>query len=131
MDTLETYQLFMPTNVTPQKKRWEIYLCWSFFIGIRGAALRDNQEWWKSYAWGYQDPTGPHTLGLHTSTFCFSINTVLSHKLGASFIVCYSLFLLCFLFIWVRPPCLFTLRESYWRFGLIWFGCIEIFGIKM
>jgi hypothetical protein len=22
--------LFMPTNVTPQKKRWEISLCWSF-----------------------------------------------------------------------------------------------------
>jgi hypothetical protein len=37
--------LFMPTNVTPQKKKWEISLCLSFFTGIRGAAPRDIQEW--------------------------------------------------------------------------------------
>jgi hypothetical protein len=37
--------LFMPTNVTPQKRDGR-YLCVEvFFTGIRGAAPRDIQEW--------------------------------------------------------------------------------------
>jgi hypothetical protein len=44
---------------------------------------------------------------------------------------CCSLFLFCFIYIWGRPSYLFILRESYWRFGLIWFGCTERFGIEM
>ena len=39
-------------------------------------------------------PLNQHTLGLHTSNFCFFIWNTLSHKLGASF----CLFLLWFLF---------------------------------
>ena len=43
-------------------------------------------------------PLDLHTLGLHTSNFCFSDRNTLSHKLGASFC------LFRFDFYFVRPP---------------------------
>jgi hypothetical protein len=36
--------IFMPTNVTPQEKKGDIFVL-TFFIGIRGVAPTDIQEW--------------------------------------------------------------------------------------
>jgi hypothetical protein len=96
----------------------DIFVLKFFHRNYRSCA-KSHSRMVKTISWRCQDPTRLQTLGLHTSTSCFSINAVLSHKFERLLYYCYSLFLFCFLYIWVRPPCLFILRKSYWRFGFI------------
>ena len=63
-------------------------------------------------------PLDLHTLGLHTSNFCFSINALYRINLER------LLFVFCFGSIFVlRPPLSFIYEESYWKFGLNLVGC--------
>jgi hypothetical protein len=79
---------FLCLLMSPHRKRDGRYLC----VEVFSQELEElHQEAFKN---GENHKLGDikthwttHTLSLHTSTFCFSINAVLSHKLGASFIV--------------------------------------------
>jgi hypothetical protein len=89
--------LFMPTNITPQKKDGR-YLCVEVFSQELEELHQDTFKNGENHKLG--DVKTPlyytHTLRLHTSTFCFSINAVLSHKLEVSFIVCFCFVLFLF-----------------------------------
>ena len=73
-------------------------------------------------------PLDQHTLGLHTSNFCFFDQCTLSHKLGASFI-CF-LFWFDFLFV-LRPPLSFIHDTATGNFGWIKLDAIKNIGKGM
>jgi hypothetical protein len=84
--TCSKQHAFMLTNVTPQKKRWEI-LC----VEVFSQELKElRQELFKNgenHKLGDVKTPLDYVLLVCTCLLFFSINAVLSHKLGASFIV--------------------------------------------
>jgi hypothetical protein len=78
--------LFIPTNVTPQKKEMG-----DFFVKVFSREIEELRQ--ESFKNGENHKLGDvktlldYTLSVCTHLLFFSINAVLSHKLGASFIV--------------------------------------------
>jgi hypothetical protein len=74
--------------MSPHRKRDGRFLCVEVFSQeieeLRQESFKNGE---KCKIGNVKTPTRLHTLSLYMSTFCFSINAILSHKLGASSIV--------------------------------------------
>ena len=94
----ETY-LFISTNVTPQKRNGRNGVLKQFSQGLEEMhhELSNDGENHK-LSDVRTSSLDLHTLGLHTSNFCFLINTLYRINLERLF-VCF-----CFDFYFVRPP---------------------------
>ena len=91
--------LFISTNITPQKRNGRNSVL-KFFHRDWRRCTTSSPRMVKTISLGMwrTSPLNQHTLGLHTSNFCFSFETLYRINLERLF-VCF-----CFDFYFVRPP---------------------------
>ena len=71
-------------------------------------------------------PLDQHTLGLHTSNFCFSIKTLYRINLEGLFFFCF-----CYFGLLIRPPLSFIYERATGSLGWIMLDAIKYIGIGM
>ena len=103
--------LFISTNITPQKRNGRNSVLKFFHRDWRRCTM-SYPRMVKTISLGmWTSPLNQHTLGLHTSNFCFSINALYRINLERLF-VCFA-----FIFIFVRPPYYLSYENSTGNMG--------------
>ena len=108
--------LFVLANLTPQKKNGRNMFCEVFSQGIEELRLKTSKNG-ESHRLGdvMNTPLELHSFGQHTSTFCFSKQSIYRRDLKRLVFV--------FIFVLIRPPPSFYMRLSNWSLGLECIGC--------
>jgi hypothetical protein len=90
----------VPTNVTPQKRNGRNSVL-QFFLRELEEMHQELSKDGEEHKLGdvKTTPLDQHTLGLHTSNFCFSINALYRINLGRLFVLS-----IWFGFYFLRPP---------------------------
>ena len=120
----ETY-LFITTNAPHRKRKWE-KRCFEVFSQGLEEMHQELSKVGEDHKLGdvKTTPLDLHTLGLHTSNFCFSIETLYRINLERLFVCLGLIFIL-----WDHHTIIY-IWESYWKFGLIYVGCYYYIGKK-
>ena len=105
--------LSITTNVTPTEKKWEKY-CFEVFSQGLEEMHHDLSKDGEIHKLGDVNttPLDLHTLDLHTSNFCFSINALYRINLERLLFV----FVLVW-FLWDHHTIIY-IWEIYWKYGL-------------